>query len=209
MRLQWITLPCRCLTWAILALALGTRPAGAQVREVVVGITTACPYENAIESNCWSSAYRALRRLEGVKSVDEFANGYNCTARVYLKDNAIPDPDLWVSQFKEAIGQAHVFRGVELTVEGTVAGGEGGITLRVPGIDHRIPLRPLEHKLQWNARKGAARQPEPDERDAYEQLASQVKALTAAGLKANVTGPLRKADGLYTLEVREFFPTTP
>jgi hypothetical protein len=176
---------------------------------VVVGITTACPYENAIESNCWSSAYRALRRLEGVKSVDEFANGYNCTARVYLKDNAIPDPDLWVSQFKEAIGQAHVFRGVELTVEGTVAGGEGGITLRVPGIDHRIPLRPLEHKLQWNARKGAARQPEPDERDAYEQLASQVKALTAAGLKANVTGPLRKADGLYTLEVREFFPTTP
>jgi hypothetical protein len=90
-----------------------------------------------------------------------------------------------------------------------IAGVEGGIAVRVPGIDQTIALRPLEHKLQWNARKGAARQPEPDERDAYEQLASQLKALKGAALKAKVTGPLRKADGLYTLEVREFFPITP
>jgi hypothetical protein len=209
MRLQWITPSCRCPLWTMLALALGTEPAGAQVREVVVGITTACPYENAIESNCWSSAYRALTRLEGIKLVDESANGYNCTARVYLKHSAIPDPDKWASQFKESVGQAHVFRGVELTIEGMIAGVEGGITVRVPGIDQTIALRPLEHKLQWNARKGAARQPEPDERDAYEQLASQLKVLKGAGLKAKVTGPLRKADGLYTLEVREFFPITP
>ena len=45
---------------ALLTLALWAEPAGAQVREVVVGITTTCPYET--RSGCWSGAYWALMR---------------------------------------------------------------------------------------------------------------------------------------------------
>jgi hypothetical protein len=192
----------------ILALVVCAEPAWAQVHEVVVGITTTCPYENAIEGGCWSGARSSLMELEGIKSVKESANGYTCTARVYLKDRGLPDPDKWASQFKELVGQSYVFRGVEVTVIGTVASGDGGLVLRIPDVERPVAIRPLEHKLQWNARKGAPRQPEPDERDAYGQLASQVKDSKGGELKLMVTGPLRKSDMGYTLEVREFFPLT-
>ena len=94
---------------AVLVLALDADPARAQVHEVVVGITTTCPYENAIEGGCWSGAYHALLRLDGVKSVDKAANGYTCTARVYLKKDGIPDPDQWAAQFKKSVDQAYIF----------------------------------------------------------------------------------------------------
>src|SRR5438876_9597350 len=119
----------RCVlpSCAIVALALWVAPASAQVAEVVVGVTTTCPYENAIEGSCWSGAYWALTQLEGVKSVDKSANGYNCTARVYLKNDGIPDPDKWALQFKKSVDQAYTFRGVEITVGGTVAGDASGL----------------------------------------------------------------------------------
>jgi hypothetical protein len=189
----------------ILALALSAESAHAQLREVVVGITTTCPYDNAIEGSCWSGAYNALQKLEGVNSIEQSANGYNCTARVYVKDNSFPDPNKWALQFKECVGQTYIFRGVEVTVDGTIAAGGESLVLRVPGVELPITLRPLEHKLQWNAKKGSARQPEPDERDAHEQLVSKVKDAKQGGLKVQVTGPLTKSDKGYALEVREFF----
>jgi galactose oxidase len=193
---------------AILALAVWAKPANAQVQEVVVGVTMTCPYENAIEGSCWSGAYWALMQLEDVKTVDKSANGYNCTARVYLKNDGFPDPDKWALQFKKLVDQTYTFRGVEITVGGTVAGDASGLVLRVDGVERPLTLRTLEHKLQWNSKKGAARQLEPDEHDAYNQLASKIKDAKGGELKAKVTGPLRKTDAGYTLEVREFFPLT-
>jgi hypothetical protein len=193
---------------ALLALVLGATSLKAQVQEVVVGVTIACPYENAIEGSCWSGAYWALMQLEGVKTVDQTANGYNCTARVYPKDKRFPDPDQWASQFKKLVDQTYTFRGVEVTVDGTVGSDNNGLVVRVPGVKFPITLRPLEHKLQWNSKKGTARQPEPDERDAYQQLESKLRDSKARDIKTRVTGPLRKSDTGYTLEVREFFPLT-
>jgi hypothetical protein len=198
------------LTWSIilgLVLALSATPARAQVHEVVVGVTIACPYENAIKGSCWSGAYWALTELDNVKAVDKAANDYNCTAQVYLKDVGLPDPQKWAEQFKAAVGQNGTFRGVEVTVSGTLTAANGGLTLQIPGVKDPIQLRPLEHKLQWNAKKKAARQPEPDERDAYDQLAAQLKAAKGGKLKAKVTGPLLKSEKGYTLEAREFFRT--
>jgi hypothetical protein len=196
------------ISCVLLALALGAEPAEAQFREVVVGVTTTCPYENAIEGSCWSGAYFALMKLEGVKAVDESANGYTCTARVYLKEMALPEPEKWAKQFKENVGQTYIFRGVEATVTGSVESHDSGPVLRVSGLDQPIALRPFEHKLQWNARKGAARQPEPDERVAYQQLATRVKDATEKGLKVVVTGPLTRTESGYDIEIREFFPVT-
>ena len=168
---------CILSSCAILAILLSPEPAGAQIREVVVGITMTCPYENAIEGSCWSGAYWALMKLEGIKSVEESANGYTCTARVFLKDKGIPDPDKWASQFKALVDQTYGFRGVEVSLVATVAGEDSGLVLRIPGVERPVRLGPLEHKLQWNARKGTPRQPEPDERDAYGQLVSKVQGL--------------------------------
>jgi hypothetical protein len=193
---------------AILALMVLAEPASAQVREVVVGITTTCPYENAIEGSCWSGAYWALSDLEGIKSVDKSANGYTCTARVHLKETGLPDPNKWASQFKSKVDQAYVFRGIEVTVVGSVANVDNRLVLQVRGVDKPITLRPLEHKLQWNSKKGTARQPEPDERDAHQQLSSKTKDAKEGRLNVTVTGPLMKSDQGYTLEVREFFSPT-
>jgi hypothetical protein len=184
--------------------------AEAQVKEVVVGITTTCPYERAIEGSCWSGAYWALMELRGIKSVDKSANGYNCTARVYLNDNVFPDPNQWAGQFKKSVGQTYTFRGIEMTVRGTVDDGDRGLVLRIPCIEQPITIAPLEHKLQWNSTKGAARQPEPDERDAFQQLVAKKKDAGAKQLSGvQVTGPLLKTDKGYVLEVREFLVRNP
>ena len=146
-------------SYALLALGVVGRPAGAQVSEVVVGITPTCPYGLVA---CWAGAYDAVMRIECVESVDQTPNAYNCTASVRLKDNRLPDPDKWAEQFKKTVDQAYGFRGVEVSISGTVEARDGVLALCVPGIDRTIALAPLRHKLQWNAAKAAPRQPEPD-----------------------------------------------
>ena len=183
---------------ALAALALWPAAAGAQVREVVVGVTPNCPY--GIKA-CWAGAYEALGRLEGVRAVATSPDAYNCTATVRLEGKGLPDPVKWADQFKAAVDKAHVFRGVEVTVEGSLEKTDDGFVVRVPGIATPLRLAPLEHKLQWNFKKGAARQPEPDERDA---LAAANKYAKGEPVKVSVTGPLLKKEDRYTLEVREF-----
>jgi hypothetical protein len=182
-------------------LALSPRPASAQVREVVVGITPNCPY--GIKA-CWGGAHEGLRKLEGITSVDTSPDAYNCTGGVRLKGKGLPDPDKWAAQFKEAVDQNYAFRGVEVTVEGVLEKKEDGLTIRVPGIDEPLHLAALHNKLQWNFKKGAARQPEPDEKDAFDALSCVVKISKGPGAKIVATGPLRKEANGYVLEVREF-----
>jgi hypothetical protein len=186
---------------ALAALALWPATAAAQVREVVVGVTPNCPY--GIKA-CWAGAYEALGRMEGVRSVATTPDAYNCTATVRLKGKGMPDPKKWANQFKSIVDQAHVFRGVEVTVEGALEKTDDGLVVRVPGIDAPLRLAPLRHKLQWNFKKRAARQPEPDEKDAHEALAAASKVARDESVKVSVTGPLIKKGDRYTLEVREF-----
>lgn len=192
--------------WALAALALWPAAAGAQVREVIVGVTPNCPY--GIKA-CWAGAYEALGRLEGVHSVATSPDAYNCTATIRVKGDGLPDPAKWADQFKAAVDKAHVFRGVEVTVAGTLEKTDDGFAVRVPGIAAPLRLAPLEHKLQWNFKKGAARQPEPDEKDAHAAIAGERKDAEEGAVKVTVTGPLVKKGDLYTLEVREFARLNP
>jgi hypothetical protein len=190
----------------LLFFALIPQPANAQVHEVVVGVTPNCPY--GIKA-CWGGAHEALGKLEGVKSVDSTPDAYNCTGGVDLKSNALPDPDKWADQFKKAVDQNYVFRGVEITVEGVLEKKEDGLVLRIPKIDEPLRLAALGNKLQWNFKKRAARQPEPDEKDAHDTLARVVKNPNATEVKVMVTGPLRKEANRHILEVREFTQLAP
>jgi hypothetical protein len=186
---------------ALALLALWPAAAPAQVREVVVGVTPSCPY--GIKA-CWGGAYEALGRLDGVESVDKTPDAYNCTGAVRLKGQGLPDPDKWSEQFKAAVDRAYHFRGVEVTVEGTLEKTEAGFVVKIPGVDAPLPVAPLKNKLQWNFKKGAARQPEPDEKDAHDALALATKDAKAAAVRLAATGPLRKDGAGYVLEVREF-----
>jgi galactose oxidase len=188
------------------AFALWADPAIAQVQEVVVGITPTCPYGI---KGCWAGAYEALGRIDGVQSVAKTPDAYNCTASLNLKSQTLPDPDAWAATFKTIVDKAYVFRGVELTVDGTVEKAGDGLALRVPGITQPIALASLRNKLQWNFKKSAARQPEPDERDAMSQLALKAKDVGNAPFQVQVTGPFKKTDHGYVLEVREFTHSNP
>jgi len=187
----------------LLTLVLGGSPSRAQVSEVVVGVTPSCPYGIGA---CWAGAFETLGRLDGVKSVARTPDGYNCTAVVHLKTAGLPDVDQWTEQFNAMVGRLYVFRGVEATVEGSVEQKDEGLVMRIPGLEQRVALLPLEHKLQWNFKRASARQPEPDEQAAFNELLAKRRAAKPGEFKVQVTGPLRKTDKGTVLEVREFFP---
>lgn len=190
-----LALTVACLT------AVVANPVAAQLSPIaVIGVTPTCPYGI---KGCAAAAIEGLSKLEGVKSVSPHPDAYNSTLDVELTGDALPPVAKWPEQLKAVVGEIFVFRGVELTVEGRLIKRDGMLSVEVEGFTSPIYLEPLEHKLQWNFRKRAARQPEPDELAAYRQLAAQ--ADDQGSVKVQVTGPLQLKDGIGILEIREFF----
>src|SRR5262249_22443312 len=107
------------------------------------------------------------------------------------------------------VGVAHTFRGVEVTVMASVVEKDGKLILQTPSLKQEMTLAPLQNKLQWNFKKGAARQPEPDERKAYRKLVAKKNKAKGDEFQVQVTGPLRQTDQGIVLEVREFFLISP
>jgi galactose oxidase len=170
---------------------------------VVVGITPTCPYGI---SACWAGAYEALRHLRGVRLIRPIPNADDSTAYVYLEHDGLPDIDSWPEQFASIANGVHIFRGVEITVEGVI---EIDVDNRLvmPGNDVRPPLR-LEaikqvDKIQWDAATQSLKPLTGLEAKAFEVLLERVRK-TVGSVTGTVTGPLKKASGGYVLEVREF-----
>jgi galactose oxidase len=174
-----------------------------KVPPVVVGVTPTCPYGI---SACWGGAYEALTHMRGVRLVRPVPNAKDSTAYVYLKHGGLPDLDAWAEEFAHVANGTHFFRGVEVTLDGVLQAREGN-TLVMNGNDTRPPLllQPIEaaDKIQWDTAKVSQQPLEPLEGDAYQRLQEQVKN-AGGSLKATVTGPLKKSDIGYTLEVRLF-----
>jgi hypothetical protein len=169
---------------------------------VVVGVTATCPYGI---SACWGSAYESLTHMHGVRLVRPVPNAQDSTAFVYLAHEGLPDLDSWPAQFATLSNGSHIFRGVEVTVTGSIEA-RAGYGLVMDGNDTRPPLllQPIEpaDKIQWDVTAGAPKPLDPLEQGAYAGLLEEVKG---GSLDATVTGPLRKDDGRgYILEVRQF-----
>ena len=84
---------------------------------VVIGVTPACPYGIGA---CWGGAFDALQHLSGIDKVRPIPNGTDSTAFVYLKDDTLPDLELWRQEFADVANGSYELRGIELTLEGTV-----------------------------------------------------------------------------------------
>jgi hypothetical protein len=180
--------------------------ASADVTEVVVGITPHCPYGFP---GCWAGAKEALENLDDMLIVARTPDRFNCTARVSLKRAGLPDLVKWPKQFNSMVGQAHSFRGVEVTVMASIVKKDGYPILKRPGLKQEITLAPLQNKLQWNFKKNAPRQPERDEREAYEELAGTKNQAKGDDLQVETSGPLRQTDQGIVMEVGEFFLVSP
>jgi galactose oxidase len=201
-------LRCRLLRLLLLlALGISVKPAAqAGVLEVHVGVTPKCPYGMVA---CYPSASAALRQLEGIETVSPNPDSYNCMAQVWLTDGGLPNVKQWQEHFKSMVGESYVFRGVEVTIEGTLEQKDGKLLLQSEGLRQPVALAALQHKLQWNFLKRRSRGPEEDERTAYQQLEAKNKESTGTALKVRVTGPLQTSDAGPVLEIREFFLLTP
>jgi hypothetical protein len=170
---------------------------------VVVGVTPTCPYGI---SACWGGAYEALKHMRGVRLVRPIPNAQDSTAYVYLEHGGLPDLEVWPTEFANIANGTHLFRGVEVTVEGVLQLQEAN-TLVMQRNDLRpaLLLQPIApgDKIQWDATKASPKPLDPLEEVAYLKLHEKV---TNAGgpLKAVVTGPLKEVDGQFVLEVRNF-----
>ena len=188
----------------LVALLTAAGPAPARILDVVVGVTPSCP-EGFM--GCWGEASQALSMLEAVESVAVNPDTYNATASVHLKDARLPDPVKWRQQFESILGERIAFRGVEVTVEGTLGVEGDALLLSLPESPQPLRLAMLENKLQWNFKKKRARGVEEEERRAYDELVAIARGSRSKPLIVQVTGPLRALDGSLVLEVREFFVT--
>ena len=166
---------------------------------VVVGVLGTCPYGIGA---CWGGAHEALATLEGVQAVDPIPDADNSTANVYLEADRLPPLRRWEEQFGRVVNGSYTLRGVEMTVEGTLGARRGELFLDAEGNRPRIFLRPLgaASKIQWNRTTASPRAPEPQEANAYQNLA----AAPVEHHRVTVTGPLEETDSGYLLEVRVF-----
>jgi galactose oxidase len=176
---------------------------GATGTRAVVGLTSRCPYGLGA---CWGGAYEALQKLDGVQSVRPVANAEDSTADVYLHGDTLPDVDRWAEQIARVANGSYDFRGVEVSVKGSVQQHNGGLHLTGSLLDRPVILAPLEgiEKVQFDRPSGAAKPATPDERAAYQRLIARHREAGAGDMPVRVTGPLRRRDGGWPLHLRHF-----
>jgi galactose oxidase len=147
-----------------------------------------------------------LTKLDGVAAVRPIANTQDSTAEVYLRDQSLPALDSWPDQLASSANASYDFRGVEVTVTGTVVKQNGILRLTGPSFDAPVKLMSLEQgtKLQWDHRARKVKDLTSDERDAYRNLKTRYQDIEDEDGLIQVTGPLTKTDTGWILHVRKF-----
>ena len=121
--------------WSSVFCLIFVSVAHAQLLDVNVGITPACPYGL---SACWGGAEQGLTRMTGVTWVTHKPDASNSLAEVKLTTAMLPDLSKWNDQFHAVVGQVYAFRGVEVVVRGTVSRSAAGeLQITIPGIQNR------------------------------------------------------------------------
>jgi hypothetical protein len=147
-----------------------------------------------------------LKKLEGVAAVRTIANAEDSTADVFLEGQELPDLDSWPIQLARWANRSYDFRGVEVTVGGTLRKQDGTLQLAVASLASPITLLPLGQgmKIQWDHSASRPRDAADAEIEAYQRLKDERQGLTLADATVRITGPLRKSGATWHLHVRKF-----
>ena len=169
---------------------------------VVVGLTPSCPYGLGA---CWGGAYEALKGIADIDVVCPLAHQNDALAFVYLKNDIIPDIDVWRQEFAKTANRSYDMRGIELTLSGTVAKSGEKLTLAGTATRAQLTLAPFQKgsQIKYDTAGEVARAVSEADAGAYKQLAATVGSYPA-GVSVQVTGTLQKGAGGHSLEVREF-----
>ena len=68
---------------------------------VKLGLTPVCPYGLA---SCWAGAFEALQKIDDIGAVRPLPDGANSVGYVYLKDDILPDVDVWRDELRKTAG---------------------------------------------------------------------------------------------------------
>ena len=174
---------------------------------VVVGLTPVCPYGLGA---CWGGALDALQRMTDIEIVRPVPNQKDSTAFVYLKQDILPDLDVWRSEFATTANASYHMRGIEMTLTGVVekrtVATEERLVLVANATRPQVVLAPFQSasKIEYDMKAGIERLMSKEEVVAFDKLSAGLAA-HSTGMKVVVTGRLQKhgADD-FSLDVRSF-----
>ena len=174
---------------------------------VDIGITPLCPYGLGA---CWAGAHDALQKLSDVQAVQPVSNQEDSLASVYLRQDILPDIDVWRSEFAKVIHGGYIMRGIEITVSGKLikrqSGAQEQITMASTSTRPQLVLAPFQpaSQLKWDMAAKATRPITNTEAEAYHRLSATLTE-QSTGVMMQVTGTLQKhGAGDFSLDVREF-----
>ena len=170
---------------------------------VVVGLTPVCPYGLGA---CWGGALDALQRMTDIDIVRPVPNQPDSTAFVYLKEDILPDLDVWRSEFGKTANGSYHMRGVEMTLSGIVEKAGEQLVLAGNSTRQQLVLAPFKEtsKIEYDLWAKVDRMMSDEEAGAYEELSAALAA-HSSGMEVVVTGRLQKhGAGDFSLDVRAF-----
>jgi len=71
---------------------------------VKIGLTPVCPYGLGM---CWAGAFEGLQHIEDIGGVEPLPDQDNSVAFVYLKEDILPDLDVWREELGCTTGGAY------------------------------------------------------------------------------------------------------
>lgn len=158
-------------------------------------------------SPCWGGAFEALQNISDTEVVRPVPDQTDSVAFVYLKQDILPDIDVWRSEFGKIAHGGYFMRGTEMTLSGTVTekrvGTDEQLTLTGTSTRPDLLLAPFQQSsnINWDLRHQVAKPITDKEAGAYARLS---KALTGEAVTVQVTGRLQKNDaGKFLLDVKE------
>jgi hypothetical protein len=169
---------------------------------VVLGLTSICPYGLAA---CWGGAFDALQRMSNVEAVRPFPSASDSVAFVYLKQDILPDIDVWRNELAQIVSRQYELRGIEMTLHGIVKLDEQGqLILTGTSIRPGVVLAEFrqESEIQYDIQAKAVKRIIAEEAGAYDRL-MEVANSHEGELTVRVTGTLQKrSDKSFSLEIR-------
>jgi hypothetical protein len=137
-----------------------------------------------------------------VQSVSNRVAPQTWTAEFVTRDGGLPDLHA-LARAVRAVGGPFTLRGVEATIDGTLEESCGRLALRIPDTGQLLYLAPLEHKIQWDPRRGCEQPATAEERSAYDRLVGEWRQQPG---RVEVVGPLAQTtdNRPSVLEVRQF-----
>jgi len=128
---------------------------------VAVGLTPLCYYGLG---PCWGGAHEGLHRICDIEVVRPIPSQADSVAFVYLKQDILPDIDVWRSEFESTANGSYVMRGIEMTLSGLVTkktlGAEEQLTLAGTTTRPELVLEPFRASSQI-AKSGGTRRRRP------------------------------------------------